>query len=180
MALPPPKEQQAALPSHPLLRQCLSIDLEVSTTDGRIHALAAYHAGTGESLSRNGDQACNRETLLALDRMAQRAEMVLGHNIIDFDLPYLRAVDPGLKLLDKAVVDTLRLNPLAFPRNPYHSLVKHYRDGDLIRSTRNDPLLDAQLALEVFSNQLEKFAETDLRAADRLALAHRTFQFAQR
>ena len=61
------------------------------------------------------------------------------------------------------MVDTLRLNPLAFPRNPYHSLVKHYRDGDLIRSTRNDPLLDAQLALEVFSNQLEKFAETDPR-----------------
>ena len=163
MALPPPKEQQAALPSHPLLRQCLSIDLEVSTTDGRIHALAAYYAGTGEPLSRNGDQACSRETLLALDRMAQRAEMVLGHNIIDFDLPHLRAVDPGLKVLDKAVVDTLRLNPLAFPRNPYHSLVKHYRDGDLIRNTRNDPLLDAQLALEVFSNQLEKFAEADPR-----------------
>ena len=50
-------------------------------------------------------------------------------------------------------VDTLRLNPLAFPRNPYHHLVKHYQDGQLKRGRRNDPELDARLTLEVFANQ---------------------------
>ena len=50
-------------------------------------------------------------------------------------------------------MDTLRLNPLAFPRNPYHHLVKHYQDGQLKRGRVNDPELDARLALEVFDNQ---------------------------
>ena len=43
--------------------------------------------------------------------------------------------------------------PLAFPRNPYHHLVKHYQDGQLKRGRVNDPELDARLALEVFDNQ---------------------------
>ena len=49
-------------------------------------------------------------------------------------------------------MDTLRLNPLAFPRNPYHHLVKHYQDGQLKRG-RLDPELDARLALDVFDDQ---------------------------
>ncbi|MGB0126482.1 MAG: RecQ family ATP-dependent DNA helicase, partial [Rhodocyclaceae bacterium] len=53
------------------------------------------------------------------------------------------------------VVDTLRLNPLAFPRNPYHHLVKHYQDGQLKRGRLNDPELDARLALELFRDQHE-------------------------
>ena len=50
-------------------------------------------------------------------------------------------------------VDTLRLSPLAFPRHPYHHLVKHYQDGGLKRGRVNDPELDARLALEVFGDQ---------------------------
>jgi ATP-dependent DNA helicase RecQ len=73
---------------------------------------------------------------------------VLGHNLIGFDLPHLQAASPQL-----SAVDTLRLNPLAFPRNPYHYLVKHYQDGQLKRGRVNDPELDARLALEVFENQ---------------------------
>ena len=55
-------------------------------------------------------------------------------------------------------MDTLRLNPLAFPRNPYHHLVKHYQDGQLKRGRINDPELDARLALDVFDNQLRALA----------------------
>lgn len=51
------------------------------------------------------------------------------------------------------MIDTLRLNPLAFPRNPYHHLVKHYQDGQFKRRQLNDPILDARLALEVFLTQ---------------------------
>ena len=57
-------------------------------------------------------------------------------------------------------MDTLRLNPLAFPRNPYHHLVKHYQDGSLIKGRLNDPELDARLVLEVFDNQRRAFRET--------------------
>ncbi len=57
-------------------------------------------------------------------------------------------------------MDTLWLNPLAFPRNPYHHLVKHYQDGQLKRGRINDPELDARLVLEVFSNQYIELHKT--------------------
>ena len=47
---------------------------------------------------------------------------------------------------------------MAFPRNPYHYLVKHYQDGQLKRGRVNDPELDARPALEVFGNQLSALA----------------------
>ena len=74
-----------------------------------------------------------------MDALADGAEFIIGHNIMDFDLPHLRAANPNLRLLQLPVVDTLRLNPLAFPRNPYHHLVKHYQDGQLKRGRINDP-----------------------------------------
>ncbi len=63
-----------------------------------------------------------------------------------------------LQMMRLPVVDTLWLNPLAFPRNPYHHLVKHYQDGQLKRGRINDPELDARLTLTVFADQLEAFA----------------------
>ena len=50
---------------------------------------------------------------------------------------------------------------MAFPRNPYHHLVKQYQDGSLIKGRLNDPELDARLVLEVFDNQRRAFRETD-------------------
>ena len=87
------------------------------------------------------------------------AGFILGHNLIHFDLPHLRAASPGLRLLELPAVDTLMLNPLAFPRNPYHHLVKHYQDGQLKRGRINDPELDAKLALQVFADQQGAFRE---------------------
>ncbi len=165
-----------------VLSRCLSIDLEVSPRDGRIHALAGVRADTGRSVTwtlkargddlaggrvtcRDGDDVawvkdrCSvDEALTALDGLAEDADFVVGHNIIKFDLPHLRAAAPGLGLLRMPVVDTLWLNPLAFPANPYHHLVKHYKDAPLKRSHRNDPYLDAQLALQVFNDQQHQFA----------------------
>ena len=102
-----------------------------------------------------------------LDAFAEGAYFVLGHNLIAFDLPHLTAARPYLRLLKLPAVDTLLLSPLAFPRNPYHHLVKHYQDGGLRRRQLNDPELDARLALEVFHNQREALAkaEPDLLAA---------------
>ena len=67
--------------------------------------------------------------------------------------------------MELPAVDTLWLNPLAFPRNPYHRLVKHYQEGQLKRERVNDPELDARLALQVFGAQRRALlheATTDL------------------
>ena len=67
--------------------------------------------------------------LAELDALAEGAAFPLDHNPIVFDLPHLAAANPDLRLLKMSAVDTLRLNPLAIPRHPYHHLVKHYQDG---------------------------------------------------
>ena len=143
----------------------LSLDLEVGKEDGRLRALGAVRTDTGESLtsSRGG----SARALLQLDAFADGASFVLGHNLIAFDLPHLAAAMPDLGVLRLPAIDTLRLSPLAFPRNPYHHLVKHYQDGGLKQGKLNDPELDARLALEVFDDQQAALgkAEPDLLTA---------------
>ncbi len=104
-----------------------------------------------------------------LDDFVDGASFVLGHNLIAFDLPHLTAAKPDLRLLKLPTVDTLRLSPLAFPRNPYHSLVKHYQDGGLKRGRVNDPELDSRLALELFGDEREALGKA---APDLLAAWH--------
>ena len=147
-------------PRMPALSRCLSLDLEVGRNDGRIHALAGVRPDTDKSFTFNRHRGLP-QALARLDGLAQGADFLLGHNLIDFDLPHLRAANPNLRLQQLPAVDTLRLNPLAFPRNPYHYLVKHYQDGSLRRGRLNDPELDARLALEVFVDQQKAFREAD-------------------
>ena len=137
--------------SKTFLPRCVSLDLEVGKKNGRIHALGAVRADTGESFTHSGSGLA--AALLKLDDFAAGASFILGHNLIAFDLPHLAAAKPDLHLLKLPVVDTLRLSPLAFPRNPYHHLVKHYKEGGIRRGQINVPELDARLALEVFADQ---------------------------
>ncbi len=141
----------------------VSLDLEVR--DGRIRALCAVRSDTGHRLLHSGSGLA--AALARLDDFADGASFVLGHNLIAFDLPHLAAAKPNHRLLKLPAVDTLRLNPLAFPRNPYHHLVKHYQDGGLKRGRVNDPELDARLTLDVFRNQRKELARAspDLLAA---------------
>ncbi len=135
--------------------RCLSIDLEVGRKDARIHQFAAVRGDDGRALVHNqGDLAAS---LNQLDAFAEGLSFLLGHNLIAFDRPHLAAAKPDLGILELPAVDTLRLNPLAFPRNPYHHLVKHYQDGQLKRGRINDPELDARLTLDVFRDQREAF-----------------------
>ena len=149
--------------NRPFRPACLSIDLEVGRNDGRIRAFGAVRGDTGEGYSGGGTVS----DLARLDELAEGVDFVLGHNLIAFDLPHLAAAAPGLRLLKLPAVDTLRLNPLAFPRNPYHRLVKHYQDGGLKRGRLNDPELDSRIALEVFGDQRTalKHAAADLLVA---------------
>ena len=140
--------------SHPL-SSCLSLDLEVRVRDSRIRAFAGVRPDTGQSLTFPSPRRNLAWALNDLDDLANGADFLLGHNVIAFDLPHLRAANPDLRLLRLPAVDTLRLNPLAFPRNPYHHLVKHYQDSHLRRGSINDPELDAGLTLQVFRDQLK-------------------------
>ena len=145
--------------SAPLLSRCLSLDLEVGVEDDRIRALAGVRPDTGQSVIYPAARESLASALARLDGLSEGAEFLLGHNLIDFDLPRLQAANPGLRLLQLPAVDTLMLNPLAFPRNPYHHLVKHYQDGQLKRGRINDPNLDARLALQVFVDQQKALRE---------------------
>jgi ATP-dependent DNA helicase RecQ len=145
----------------------LSLDLEVGVEDRRIHGFAAVRPDTVQSLRYPAGRDGLATALNKLDDFADGVDFLLGHNLIDFDLPHLRAANPNLRLLRLPAVDTLRLNPLAFPRNPYHHLVKHYQDGQIKRGRINDPDLDARLALEVFDDQQKALrnASSDLLTA---------------
>ena len=145
--------------SERLLRRCLSLDLEVTVDDKRIRAFAGVRPDTGERVTFPAGRLSFDAALAKLDLLAEGAQFLLGHNLIAFDLPHLRAANSNLRLLRLPAVDTLMLNPLAYPRNPYHHLVKHYKDGQLERERINDPELDAKLALQVFANQQKKLRD---------------------
>ena len=143
----------------------LALDLEVGRKDDLIHAFGAVRSWSGKDRTFHGGDLDT--ALKDLDAFAKGADYLLGHNLIAFDLPHLSAAKPDLRLLRLPAVDTLRLNPLAFPRHPYHHLVKHYQDGQLKRGRVNDPELDARLSLDVFSDQQKALREAnpDLLAA---------------
>ncbi|MHC1699230.1 MAG: RecQ family ATP-dependent DNA helicase [Geobacteraceae bacterium] len=131
------------------LDKCLLLDLE---TDGS----KLYHIGavySGQVFERKG-RFDTQTALKELDRFADGAEYVLGHNLLGHDLPVLESLAPNLTILQKPVVDTLYLSPLAFPENPYHRLVKDYK---LVRDSINDPVADARLASLVFGDQCASF-----------------------
>ncbi|WP_444668592.1 RecQ family ATP-dependent DNA helicase [Cereibacter changlensis] len=107
-----------------------------------------------------------------LEAFCDDALHLVGHNILRHDLPHLAANRPRLAALGQAAIDTLWLNPLAFPRNPYHHLVKHYHDGRLQAGHVNDPERDARLAFEVLQNQLAAFARMAEEAPDSLSVYH--------
>ena len=141
------------------LSRYLSLDLEVGK-DNRIRAFGGISADTGRTLVFPTDRDSLFTALVKLDDLSKGADFLLGHNLIAFDLPHLKVAKPDLWLLQMPAVDTLLLNPLAFPRHPYHNLVKHYQDGSLRRGRVNDPVLDAGLALEVFHDQLGALRDT--------------------
>jgi ATP-dependent DNA helicase RecQ len=134
------------------LTRCLAVDLEVDPQSARIFAFAAVRHDASEPLVfRGGDLG---QALQRLEAFASSHDHLIGHNILRFDLPHLIASRPRLSAMGQAPIDTLWLNPLAFPRNPYHHLVKHYHDGRLQAGHVNDPELDARLVFDVLRNQI--------------------------
>lgn len=143
----------------PTQPKSLIFDLEVAPGKANqldhIFMVGALRPDTEEELERKVEKDLPA-ALEALDRLGQGASFVLGHNVIDHDLPILKEQAPHLALHGLPVVDTLRLSPLAFPQNPYHRLVKDYK---LIRDSLNSPLSDCRSTLTLFNDQRQAFAE---------------------
>ena len=135
------------------LNKCLLFDIEVNEANC-IYAIGASFGGKTFLVS-SGRQIGDRQ-LQEFAEFGAGASFVLGHNILCHDIPRLRMIAPSLTILEKPVVDTLYLSPLAFPANPYHRLVKDYR---IVRDSMNDPGQDALLAGKVFIEQWQAFAE---------------------
>ncbi|NVZ65247.1 RecQ family ATP-dependent DNA helicase [Pseudomonas gingeri] len=140
-------------------QQGLIFDLEVEPQKGdkpdRLIMLGGLRPDTGQALELS--MAGNpMPALQQLDELAAGASFVLGHNVIEHDLPLLRNHAPQLALHGLPVIDTLRLSPLAFPQNPYHRLIKDYK---LVRDSLNSPLSDCRSTLVLFQDQGQAFTQ---------------------
>ena len=146
----------------PFPHPCISFDLEAKRGSSGLNAFAAIRSDTRESV-RFPDGFPDRNLRAALQRLddfARGTSFLLGHNLIGFDLPHIKAIKPGLRLLELPTIDTLWLSPLAFPKNPYHKLVKHYKDAGLERAQASDPKLDARITLELFTDEISALGKS--------------------
>lgn len=148
----------------------LSIDIETNPADGnRIFKIGAARSDSDLHLSlavgKLPAAAVNRQ----VDAVAVGARVLVGHNLRRHDLPELRRQYPGLSCLDMPVIDTLEWSAIAFPTNPYHRLVKGYK---LVSDTRNDPLKDARITLDLLGDEVEALAAMQASDPDWLSLLH--------
>lgn len=104
------------LPSRDFLGRCLSVDLEVDQKTVKVFTLAAVSRGeTPAIVSQKGglDECLDR-----LEGALTTTDQLICHNILRHDLPHLVAAQSRLAALAQGAIDTLWLNPLAFPCTP--------------------------------------------------------------
>lgn len=119
------------------------VDAEVSPETGRIVDLGACWADG--RFFHSSDPA-------AFKNFCKGAQYVCGHNIVAFDMPYLRPI-LGEEIVP---VDTLPLSALLFPRKRFHKLLK---DEKLLTDELNNPLSDARKAMALFEEEVTAFGE---------------------
>lgn len=129
------------------------IDLEIHPETEALLKIGAWRANDGASFYRSGNFVRNNSLRELLD-FIENSRFVVGHNIELHDWPYLCKAEPLFEELQQRLIDTLVLNPLAFPANPYHRLVKDYK---LQRESINDPVEDCKQTAILFTDQCETF-----------------------
>ncbi len=81
----------------------------------------------------------------------QPEDVLVGHNLHRFDRAAIGERWPDSPVLQMPTLDTLELSVLAFPRRPYHRLVK---DDRLVRDARPNPLSDVRASERVLEDAL--------------------------
>ncbi len=87
-----------------------------------------------------------------------KPRFLAGHNIINFDLVYLKKYPLSTYLPHDKAIDTLFLSALLFPKKPYHHLVK---DDKILSDYINNPLNDAKKALFLLDDSVNQFHKLD-------------------
>lgn len=155
------------------INNLLFLDLEINPTNQQIFkvgALLIQDFGQANMSQQEFEQDTrSKDTLTSALKvimdMAKNADCLIGHNIIHHDLPILKSINSMLNIFHLPVIDTLQLSPLAFPKNPYHRLLKDYK---LIRNELNSPLQDCHATLTLFSEQIQAFKEFSQHNMDEL------------
>ncbi|MFA7666232.1 MAG: RecQ family ATP-dependent DNA helicase, partial [Burkholderiaceae bacterium] len=138
----------------------LSVDVESDPGRAdRIFRIGAVRSDREAALDVAVARSSRETVVRRLNEFAAGADIVAGHNLRRHDLPALVGQFSGLALRELPVVDTLELSPLAFPRNPYHRLIKGYK---IVSECRNDPVNDARLALALLADELREFGRLQL------------------
>ncbi len=105
--------------------------------------------------------------LTDLNRDLPDGAVICGHNLLDHDLPILSERFPGLQRIQAApALDSLFLSPLAFPKKPYHALVKN----KTLKSQANRPLSDCEASATVLSDVIDIFARMAEETPGKLSL----------
>jgi ATP-dependent DNA helicase RecQ len=130
------------------------IDTEVNPTTKRVDDIGAIR--TARPVCDISGRRLHTSNLRELEQFINHAVFLCGHNIINFDLKYIFPVIEAAGL--RSVIDTLYLSPLLFPQKPYHKLLK---DDKLQSDELNNPLNDAQKAMELFMDEVTAFHSLD-------------------
>jgi ATP-dependent DNA helicase RecQ len=147
-----------------------SIDIESNPADGdRIFKIGAVRSDAEVVVSLSTGRMDARDVVRRVDDAAQGARVLIGHNLRRHDVPLLRRQYPGLGCLNLPVIDTLELSAIAFPANPYHRLVKGYK---LLSDSRNDPVKDARLTLDLLVEEVDALFEMQRADPDWVSLLH--------
>ena len=120
------------------------IDAEV-TQKGNIADIAAYDTDKNEYHGSN---------LMRFRLFVRRFDYYVGHNIVEHDLKYVK----DYLRSNKAIIDTLYMSPILFPKKPYHNLLKDEKlfDGEL-----NNPLNDCKKCCKLFYDEVDAFNKLD-------------------
>ncbi|KWW29533.1 MAG: ATP-dependent DNA helicase RecQ [bacterium P3] len=103
------------------------------------------------------------------DDFVSRCDTVCGHNIINHDLKYTALSGKP------AIIDTLFLSPLLFPKRPYHHLVK---DDKLQVDELNNPVNDSIKARDLLNDEIAAWNELTIdRQEIYYQLLHHTTEF---
>ncbi|MFI8145609.1 RecQ family ATP-dependent DNA helicase [Acinetobacter sp. ABJ_C5_2] len=93
----------------------------------------------------------NEPALKSIVNILHNAKYVGGHNILQFDLPWLAVFTGAHAILDSIksnkTIDTLILSSLILPHRPSHALLKIYKTKNI---TTNDPCYDALESYQIY------------------------------
>ncbi|MDZ4197564.1 MAG: RecQ family ATP-dependent DNA helicase, partial [Candidatus Izemoplasmatales bacterium] len=130
------------------------IDTEVNIKSKRIVDIGC--------VKENGEKF-HSDSFSQLNLFIRKVDFLVGHNIINHDIIYLRKTEVSKHINPAMCIDTLFLSTLLFPERPYHALVK---DDKLETDSINNPLIDAQHSQKLFYDEIIAFQKLDIDMQD--------------